>query len=51
MDRYMVRDVENDIRYLGDNYDSALETFHSCDIRRDREARESQFHDWLSKNT
>lgn len=50
MDRFMVRDVENDVIYSGPSYDEALQCYQTYDIREVREARESSFHNWLREN-
>jgi uncharacterized protein YggL (DUF469 family) len=50
MNRFMVRDVENDVIYSGPSYDEALMCYQAYDIREVREEREASFHNWLREN-
>ena len=44
---YQVRDIENDIIYMGYSYESAKRTFDSYDINKVRQERKEVFEDWL----
>ena len=45
--QYQVRDIENDIIYMGYVYDSAKAMFDMYDINKVREERKKVFEDWL----
>ena len=47
--QYQVRDIENDIIYMGYVYDSAKAMFDMYDINRVREERKKIFEDWLNE--
>lgn len=44
---YHVRDIENDIVYMGYDYDSAENFFTSFDINKIREEKKKLLEDWL----
>lgn len=44
---YQVRDIENDIIYMGYSYESAEKMFDSYDINKVRQERKEVFEDWL----
>lgn len=44
---WQVRDIENDIIYMGYVYDSAKAMFDTYDINKVREERKKVFEDWL----
>ena len=44
---YHVRDVENDIVYMGYDYNSAKEFFDKFDIKQIREEKKKLYKDWL----
>lgn len=44
---YQVRDIENDIIYMGYDYENAKKTFDEYDINKVREERKRVFEDWL----
>ena len=44
---YQVRDIENDIIYMGYVYDSAKAMFDMYDINKVRAERKKVFEDWL----
>lgn len=46
---YQVRDIENDIIYMGYSYESAVDKFNSYDINRIRKERKEVFEDWLNE--
>lgn len=45
--KYQVRDIENDIIYIGFSYESAEEIFNKYDINKVRKERKEVFEDWL----
>ena len=46
---YQVRDIENDIIYMGYSYESAVDMFNSYDINKVRKERKEVFEDWLAE--
>ena len=44
---FQVRDIENDIIYMGYIYDEAVKTFEEYDIKKVRQGRKEVFEDWL----
>lgn len=44
---FQVRDIENDIIYMGYIYDEAVKTFEEYDIKKVRQGRKEAFEDWL----
>ena len=44
---YQVRDIENDIIYMGYSYESAQKMFDEYDINKVRRERKEVFEDWL----
>ena len=46
---YQVRDIENDIIYMGYSYESAVDMFNSYDINKVRKERKEVFEDWLDE--
>lgn len=46
---YQVRDIENDIVFMGYIYDNALDFFENYDIEKVREGRKKVFEDWLEE--
>ena len=44
---YQVRDIENDIIYMGYSYESAEKMFEEYDINKVRQERKEIFEDWL----
>ena len=47
--QYQVRDIENDIIYMGYVYDSAKAMFDMYDINKVRAERKKVFEDWLTE--
>ena len=46
---YQVRDIENDIIYMGYSYMSAHEIFEAYDINKVREERKKVFENWMEE--
>lgn len=46
---FQVRDIENDIIYMGYTYDEAVEIFEEYDINKVREERKDVFLEWLNE--
>lgn len=44
---YQVRDIENDVVYMGYSHSGALSFFEKYDIDKVRKEREEVFEDWL----
>ena len=44
---YQVRDIENDVVFMGYDYRNATEFFENYDIEKVREERKKVFEDWL----
>lgn len=44
---FQVRDIENDIIYMGYIYDEAVKAFEEYDIKKVRKASKKVFEDWL----
>ena len=44
---WQVRDIENDIIYMGYDFNKAREVFDSYDISKVRKERKKAFEDWL----
>lgn len=47
--RYIIRDVENEVIYIGNNYNSAEKMFNDYDIKAVRRMRKRLFEDWLKE--
>lgn len=46
-DRFMVRDIENDVIYIGYNYDNAKSIYEKYSIAEVREKRKELLETWL----
>ena len=46
---YIIRDIENEVIYIGNNYDNALKMFNDYDIKAVRRMRKRLFEDWLKE--
>lgn len=46
---YQVRDIENDIIYMGYSHESAESMFNNYDINKVRAERKEVFEDWLAE--
>ena len=46
---FQVRDIENDIIYMGYTYDEAVKAFEEYDIRKVRKERRDVFLEWLNE--
>ena len=47
--RYIIRDIENEVIYIGNNYNNAEKMFHDYDIKAVRRMRKKLFEDWLKE--
>lgn len=47
---YQIRDIENDIIYMGYDYDVAKEIFDNYDIERIRAKRAKTLDEWIKEN-
>ena len=47
--RYIIRDVENEVIYIGNNYNNAEKMFNDYDIKAVRRMRKRLFEDWLKE--
>ena len=47
--RYIIRDIENEVIYIGNNYDNAEKMFNDYDIKAVRRMRKRLFEDWLKE--
>lgn len=47
--RYVIRDVENEVIYIGNNYNNAEKMFNDYDIKAVRRTRKRLFEDWLKE--
>lgn len=47
--KYFVRDIENDVIYMGYDYNQAHKVFEEYDIKKVRRERKKVFEDWLSE--
>ena len=45
--RYIIRDIENEVIYIGNNYNNAEKMFNEYDIKAVRRMRKRLFEDWL----
>lgn len=46
---FQVRDIENDIIYMGYTYDEAVKIFGEYDIKKVRKERKDVFLEWLNE--
>ena len=46
---YQVRDIENDIIYMGYSYQSAKDVFDRYDLKKVRAERKKVFEEWLEE--
>jgi hypothetical protein len=46
---FQVRDIENDIIYMGYIYDEAVKVFKEYDIKKVRKERKDVFLEWLNE--
>lgn len=47
--RYVIRDIENEVIYIGNNYNNAEKMFNDYDIKAVRRMRKRLFEDWLKE--
>ena len=47
--RYIIRDIENEVIYIGNNYNNAEKMFNEYDIKAVRRMRKRLFEDWLKE--
>ena len=47
--RYVIRDIENEVIYIGNNYNNAEKMFNEYDIKAVRRMRKRLFDDWLKE--
>lgn len=47
--RYIIRDIENEVIYIGNNYNNAEKMFNDYDIKAVRRMRKRLFEDWLKE--
>lgn len=47
--RYVIRDIENEVIYIGNNYSNAEKMFNDYDIKAVRRMRKRLFEDWLKE--
>lgn len=45
--RFMIRDIENDVIYMGSNYEEAERAFNTYDINEIRKERRNMLDKWL----
>lgn len=47
--QYVIRDIENEVIYIGNNYNNAEKMFNDYDIKAVRRMRKRLFEDWLKE--